>query len=157
MKNIKKTALVTLAAAVVLTTSVAFAAEFKTPADIVSALTGKTAAEVQEERVEGKTYGTIAQESGKLDEFKTQMLEQKKAILDQRVKDGVITQERADQIYNAVKSNSANCEGTGDGVGKKYNAGFGRGQGMGKGGFGRMNNASGTCGGNCGMGRGWSK
>ncbi len=143
MKNIKKTALITLAVAIVLTTGVAFAAEFKTPADIVSALTGKTAADVQKERAEGKTYGTIAKESGKLDEFKTQMLEQKKAGLDQRVKDGVITQERADEIYNAVKSNSINCDGTGNG--------------MGKGGYGKMNNSSGTCGGNYGMGRGWSK
>jgi len=34
----------------------------------------------------GKTYGTIAKDAGKLDEFKAENLEQKKAILGQRVK-----------------------------------------------------------------------
>jgi hypothetical protein len=65
---------------------------------------------------------------------KTQMLEQKKAVLDQRVKDGKLTQEKADEIYNAIKSNQATCDGTGSAqIGKKYGVGFGMGQGAGKG------------------------
>jgi hypothetical protein len=76
----------------------------------------------------------MAKDAGKLEEFKAQMLEQKKAILDQRVKDGKLTQEQADEIYNAIKNNQANCDGTGSAaIGRKYGAGFGLGSGMGNG------------------------
>ncbi len=133
---------------------VAYAADIKTPADITAALTGKSVADVANERAEGKTYGTIAKEAGKLDEFKAQILEQKKAVLDQRVKDGTLTQQQADEIYNQIKTNQATCDGTGNaGIGKKYGAGFGQGKGMGRGmgcGAGMRN---GSCGGaGCGMG-----
>ncbi|NLI93008.1 MAG: DUF2680 domain-containing protein [Peptococcaceae bacterium] len=86
---------------------VVYAADFKTPAEISAALTGKSIAEVNQERSGGKTYGTIAKEAGKLDEFKAQMLEQKKAILDQRVKDGKMTQQQADQILASINTNLA--------------------------------------------------
>ncbi|EGW37223.1 hypothetical protein [Desulfosporosinus sp. OT] len=43
-----------------------------TPAGIVSALTGKPVEQVTAERAAGKSYGTIANEAGKLEEFKTQ-------------------------------------------------------------------------------------
>jgi len=66
-------------------TGTAFAAGTgKTPAEITASLTGKSVEQVISERVAGKTYRTIADEAGKLDEFKAQTLEQKKAILDQR-------------------------------------------------------------------------
>ncbi|MEL7566151.1 MAG: DUF2680 domain-containing protein [Dehalobacterium sp.] len=111
-----------------------FASEIFTPAQIAADLTGKSVAEVTEERAEGKTYGTIASEADKLEEFRSQMLEQKKAILDQRVKDGAMTQEQADQVYNAIKENQALCDGTGNGnAGLGCGAGFGRGNGNGLG------------------------
>ena len=136
MKNIKKL-VVSLAVIGVLSTSVVFAVTAtKTPADIAAGLTGKTVEEVTTERTSGKTYGTIAEEAGKLEEFKTESLQQKKLVLDQRVKDGTLTQAAADEIYNSIVKNQETCDGTGSaGIGKMNGVGFGqgRGQGMGKG------------------------
>ena len=130
----------------------------QTPAEIASRLTGKTVEQVTAERATGITYGTIAKEAGKLDEFKAATLEQKKAILDQRVADGNLTQEQADAIYNRLVTNQATCDGTGSAaIGKSMGAGFGQGQGMGLGkgqGMGQsagQRNGSGARG---GMGRG---
>lgn len=138
MKNMKKLIAVVAVVGVLGTSGAAFAATAKTPAEIAAGLTGKTVEELYKERAAGKTYGTIAKDAGKLDEFKAQMLEQKKAVLDQRVKDGTLTQQQADEIYNAIKNNQAACDGAGNAqLGKKYGAGFGsgagRGQGIGKG------------------------
>lgn len=121
----------------------AYAAELKSPADIVSGLTGKTVEEVSVERASGKTYGTIANEAGKLDSYKQEMLAQKKAMLDQRVKDGNLTQEQANALYSVIEKNQTACEGVGSAqFGKGCGAGFGNGmmngQGQGQGqGFGR--------------------
>ena len=105
----------------------------KTPAEIASELTGKLL-RTSTRSVLQENLRTIAKDAGKLEEFKAQMLEQKKAILDQRVKDGKLTQEQADEIYNAIKNNQANCDGTGSAaIGRKYGAGFGLGSGMGNG------------------------
>lgn len=134
MKNFKKL----IAAASILgmlgAAGTAYAAGIKTPADIAASLTGKTVTELNLERASGKTYGTIAQEAGKLDEFKAQMLEQKKAILDQRVADNQLTQSQADTIYNSIKNNQALCDGTGSAqIGRTYGLGLGMGNGMGLG------------------------
>lgn len=159
MKKIKTLIVSVVAVSILGLTGAAYAAGIKTPADIAAALTGKSIADVTNERAEGKTYGTIAKEAGKLDEFKAQMLEQKKAILDQRVKDGTLTQQQADEIYNSIKTNQATCDGTGNaGIGKKYGVGFGQGKGMGGGsgrgsgrGMGRgAGMGKGDCGGACG-------
>ena len=121
------------------------ASGYKTPAEIVAGLTGRTVDSVTEEKTESdKTYGTIANEAGVLDEFKSQMLEQKKAILEEKVAAGTITQERADAIIEAMEENQANCDGTGSGMG------FGSGacSGMGFGG-GRNGNGQGYGAGGC--------
>jgi len=120
-------------------TGTAFAAVTgKTPAEITAGLTGKTVEQVTAERVTGKTYGTIANEAGKLEEFKAQTLEQKKAILDQRVADGNLTQAQANAIYKSLETNQATCEGTGSAaIGRSAGAGFGMGQGQGMGQKGR--------------------
>lgn len=144
MKNLKKIVMLAAMVGIVGTTGAVYAATAKTPAEIVSGLTGKTVEQLTGERATGKTYGTIANEAGKLDEFKSQMLEQKKAILDERVKAGTLTQTQADEIYNSIKANQENCTGTGNGrAGMKNGAGgcgIGSGRGMGNGagmGFGR--------------------
>lgn len=131
MKNIKKIVL-SLAVVSVLSTGVVFATvATKTPADIAAGLTGKTLEQVAVERASGKTYGTIASEAGKLDEFKTENLKQKKAVLDQRVKDGNLTQAAADEIYNSIVTSQATCDGTGSaGIGKMNGAGVGQGSGQ---------------------------
>ena len=134
MKNIKKFVL-SIAVLSVLSTSVVFGVvATKTPADITAGLTGKTVEEVTKERASGKTYGTIASEAGKLDEFKAQSLEQRKAVLDQRVKDGKLTQAQADEIYKSIVTNQSTCDGTGSiGIGRMNGGGFGQGKGQGMG------------------------
>ena len=105
----------------------------QTPAQITAILAGKTVEQVTAKRATGKTYGTIAKKTGKLDEFKAATLEQKKLILDQRVADGNLTQEQADTIYNRLATNQATCDGTGSAaIGKSMGAGFGRGMGNGQ-------------------------
>lgn len=151
MKNLKKA--VTLVAVVALlgaTSAVTFAASpYNSMADIAAALTGKTVTEVQAEKVEsGKTYGTLAKDAGKLEEFKAEAVVAKKAILTEKVAAGTMTQEKADQISTAIDERMATCDGTATGNdGTRLGAGFGMGQGNGNGqgqGFGQ----------GCGMGNG---
>ncbi len=126
--------------------SIAFAAEFQTPGQIAATLTGKTTAEVSTERAAGKTYGTIADEAGKLEEFQKLMLEQKKTILEQRVKDGVITQAQADAFIQAIEENQGTCDGTGGKqLGRGMGAGFGMGMGQGAGGGRGLGGFGGGC------------
>ena len=147
MKRMTKLVAVVALAGVLGAAGVAYAAA-STPAEIAAGLTGKTVEELSQERANGKTYGTIANEAGKLDEFKQQMLENRKAILDQRVKDGRMTQENADRIYNQIEENMSDCDGTGS-------AGMGRGCGIGKGnGNGNGNGNGARFGGGNGMGCG---
>lgn len=135
----------------------AFAASsYSTPAEAVAGLTGRTVEDVTAERYEtGKTYGTIADDAGKLEEFQTEMLQIKKDILADRVEAGLMTQERADAILAAIEENQATCDGTGSlGNGQRMGAGFGgkygNGQGYGQGqGYGRGMNGYGQCGGFC--------
>jgi hypothetical protein len=105
-----------------------------TPAGIVSALTGKSVGVVTAERAAGATYGTIAQEAGMLEQFKTETLLLKKAMLDQRVAAGTMTQEQADVMYKSLETNQATCDTTGSAkLGQKSGMSFGQGQGMGAG------------------------
>jgi len=103
-----------------------------TPAGIVAGLTGKSVDAVTAERATGKTYGTIAQEAGKLDQFKTENLAQKKVMLDQRVTEGNLTQAQADATYKSIEANQATCDGSGSAKMGQQN-GMGSGQGMGAG------------------------
>jgi hypothetical protein len=65
-------------------------------------------------------------------EFQAQMLERKQAILDERVADGTMTQDEADEIIAAIKENMANCgQDGGSRIGRGMGAGFGGGQGKG--------------------------
>lgn len=135
--KLKKLLAVVTVVGVLGATGIAYAADISSPAAIVSGLTGKSVESVTEERADGKTYGTIAAESDKLDEFKAEMLKQKKAILDQRVSDGTLTQAEADEIYNNMKERMALCDGTGTGAGCGMGAGLGQGScgGLGRGGM----------------------
>lgn len=131
MNSFKRTAALMAAIGLIATGTTVYAATAATPAEIVSSLTGKTVEAVIAERAEGSTYGTIADDAGKLEEFKTQMLEAKKAWLAERVKAGTLTQERADEILKAIESNQATCDGTGGGrIGMGMGAGFGQGAGQ---------------------------
>lgn len=135
MKNFRKLVVAVTVLGAIGTAGVAYATTTATtPAEITSKLTGKTIDEVNKERASDKTYGTMAKEAGKLDEFKVEMLQQKKAVLDERVKEGTITQEQADEIYNSIKNNQASCDGNGSSkIGKKFGIGFGKGNRNGQG------------------------
>ena len=144
MRNLKKVMALVAVVGVVGVAGMAYAVSTNTPADIISGLTGKTVEDVNKERVAGKTYGAIAKEDGKLDEFKGESLKIKKVVLDQKVKYGSITQEKADALYNNIKNNQAVCDGTGNAnIGRNAGIGFGQGKGMGRGqgcGLGACNN-----------------
>ena len=134
MKNLKKIIAVCALTLVVSTAGfTAFAASaYKTPAEAAASLTGKTVSDVITERQEtGKTYGEITSEAGKLEEFKAARLEIMKDNVDTRVTSGTITQEQADEIYNNMKENQANCDGTGC-LSANQNNGRGTGNGFGK-------------------------
>ncbi|MHB1485752.1 MAG: DUF2680 domain-containing protein [Saccharofermentanales bacterium] len=114
----------------------AFAAStYSSPAQAVAGLTGRTEESVIAQKTEsGDTYGTIAKEAGKLEEFKDEMLEIKKDALAERVKAGTMTQEQADLILKNIEENQATCDGTGSArIGQKSGAGFGRMNGQGQG------------------------
>ena len=156
MKNVKRIVAIAVSVCIIGAAGMAYAADIKTPADIAAAVTGKSVTDVNKERATGKTYGTIAKDAGKLEEFQAKMLEQRKTVLDQRVKDGEITQQQADDIYNAIKNNQATCDGTGNAQpGKQYGMGCGNGQGAGRGrGQGMMGHGAGFgngSGAGCGM------
>lgn len=122
--------------------TVAFAADaLQTPAQIVSELTDKPVDEVTEARENGDTYGEQAADAGKLDEFKAERFAQYKLGLDQAVKEGRITQERADQLYADMKLRMEACTGDGAGICGNGGGGFGK-NGQGRGfGMGRQNGA----------------
>ena len=125
----------------------AFAASsYTTPAEAAADLTGKSIEDVIAEKNEtGKSFGAIANDAGKLEEFKKEILSIKKQLLDKKVASGTMTQERANEIYAALEENINNCDGTGASkIGKSMGAGFGsmmRGQGRGQG--------QGICNGSC--------
>lgn len=134
MKNIKKLIASATIIGVLGVGGTAYAAVTESPAESVAGLTGQTVTEVNQQRASGITYGTIAKDAGKLAEFQAQTLEWKKAILDQRVKDGQLTHQQADQIYSAIKANQTTCDGTGSAqIGKTYGLGMGKGTGLGAG------------------------
>ena len=152
MKKIKNVAIVMAVILVIGVTSVtAFAASgYTSPAQIITSLTGKPTESIIADKAEsGSTYGTIANEAGVLDEFKAQMLEQRKANLSERVTAGTMTQERADEIIAAMEENQANCDGSGTGSGMRSGACTGVGTGMGNGGGNRGNGQNGS---GCGTG-----
>lgn len=131
------------------TSLTAFAASaYSSPAEAAAGLTGQTVDSVAAERAEtGKSYGTIAAEAGKLEEFQKEMLEMKKDALAEKVAAGTMTQEEADAILAAVEENQATCDGTGSArVGRNTGAGFGKGNG------GCSGNGQGRMGRGCGNG-----
>ncbi len=128
----------TMALLVGATSITAFAASnYNTPAEAVAGLTGRTVESLIAERSEmGQTYGAIANAAGKLQEFKTEILQVKTNVLTSKVETGTMTQEQADEIIAVLEANMENCNGSGSArIGQALNAGFGKtnGNGLGKG------------------------
>ena len=109
------------------------AAAYKTPAEAVSGLTGKTLDEVTAERKSGKSYGSIASEAGKLNEFQQAVYDIHEDRLSEAVADGTLTREQADAQLAAIRERQAACDGNGSGnsTGTGCGAGGCNGTGMG--------------------------
>ncbi len=133
-KTAKKVMAVAIAVgAIAVISGAAFAATYRSPAEAAAGLTGKTVDEVVAERAEtGKTYGQIADEAGKLEEFKEEKLAIRKEVLDERVAAGTLTQEEADAILARTQERMEACDGTCT-PGSGENGGFGFRQGNGDG------------------------
>lgn len=112
MKNWKKIVTMGLLSLSIATT--ALASGYSNPAEIVAGLTGRSVESVVDERYEtGKSFGAIANEAGKLDEFKQEMLDLRKEELAQKVQDGRMSQEQADRIIANIQERQAYCDGEG--------------------------------------------
>lgn len=116
MKSIKKIIIMgVVIATITITSATVFAGNsYNTKAEAVSGLTGKTVAEIMQECTEtGKTYGLIAAEAGKLEEFKAANLQIKKERIKKQVESGTLTEEKGKEIINNIEKNQEACDGTG--------------------------------------------
>lgn len=116
--------------------------------DVVAELTGLSAEEVQAERAAGKSAAAIAEANGSsAEEVVSTALETRKALLDEKVADGTITQEQADLMYDRMTERVTERVST-DESGRPSWAGQGGGMGGGRGGQGGGMGGQGACG-NC--------
>lgn len=133
------------------------------PIGILGGLTKKGNEDLAQIRYEsGKTYGQIAYEEGEdvWEEFRDEILQTKKAILKERVTEGNLTQEEADEILKNIDDMQEYCLENGGGFGMMRNRSsngnsFGMGNRSGNGnGFGN-GKGMGLGGGRCGRGSFW--
>jgi len=115
------------------TAAFAAAADYKTPAEIVAGMTGKTVDEATADRQAGTSYGAQAQEADKLDEFQAERLALYGQYLDQAVLDGKLTQAEADKLLEEMTLRMESCDGTGAGLNAERGNGAGMGMGRGAG------------------------
>ena len=109
--------------------AVVFADSFESPADIFSRLKGITKDEAYELKG-NKTFGDLAKENGVYDDFHKAYLESKKSVIEEKIRNGELTREQADEVLKALEE----CDGTSQKLlGQKYNLRFGQGQGLGQG------------------------
>lgn len=103
-------------------------------AEKLAELTGKSVSEITSERYDNdKTYGEIANENGVLEEFKAYNYEHKKSIVEEKVNNGLLTEEEAKDILKQIEERQANCDGTGNENHNGLGLGNGHGQGSGQG------------------------
>lgn len=136
----KKKIIITLVVMTLLMTITALAVTIKSPSGILSEITGIAEEQLQEQRQNGAKYGQIAEENGVAEEFKQSMLENKFAIIDERVAQGKLTQEEAEEFKNTLNERMESCTGEcteNEKLGQQYNMRFGasmnNGQGLKKG------------------------
>lgn len=128
----------------------ALAASGNRPAGNAAALTNRTAECVAGECQENGTGDcTNGNGAGASEEFKSAMLERRKAVLDAQVAAGKITQEQADKILADMQANMDACDGTGNATqGQRYGACsgscFGTDSGSGSNGQGGQRGGNGT-------------
>lgn len=102
---------------------VVLADSFDTPGEVFADLKGITLEEAYNLRGSDKTFGELAKGEEFYEEFLKANLESKKAIIEQKVNEGLITTEQAQELLTLLES----CDGTGQKqLGKKYGIGFGK-------------------------------
>jgi hypothetical protein len=112
--------------------------------DVLADLTGLSTTDIQAKRAAGESIADIAKAQGvDPDDVVAKALEARKAVLDQKVADGTITQEQADAAYAQMKERLTERVTT-TATGRPSWAGQGRGCGRGAG---RGGNGAGLCGG----------
>jgi len=105
----KKSVLILAVAVMVFgTMSVAFADASWGPLAILEDLSGKDSAEIYAMREEGETLGDVAKDLGVYDDFSAAALAQKKAMIEEMLEAGEISEEEADRLLTAFES----CDGT---------------------------------------------
>ena len=115
MKNKKillMTAIVTVLVLGLATVSFA-ATDWKTPAEVLAGLTGKSVETVQEARQAGQSYGAQAAELDKLEAFREERLAQMETRLQEAVEDGQLTAEEAKQRLETMQERAETCDGSG--------------------------------------------
>lgn len=128
--------------------------QFDAKAEAIAKLTNKTVETIIEQKINlDMTFGEIAKENGVLDQFKKANLEQKEAILNEKVEQGILTKEQAENILNKIKENQATCDGSGSNS-QNLGLGLGLGNGNGSGNGSGRGNGSGNGAGNGGQGKG---
>ncbi|MCF8019183.1 MAG: hypothetical protein K9L62_07190 [Vallitaleaceae bacterium] len=134
MKKSRKLVVSMSALVLVAATSIGvYAAENMSPAQSLSELTGMSVEELYEAKGD-QTFGVLAQELEVEDAFRTDMVANKLAIIEERVAQGTITREAADEMIAVILENQENCDGTGLNQGDlRLGLGFGQGNGMGTG------------------------
>lgn len=107
-------------------------------AEKIAELTGKPVSEIISERHDkDKTYGEIANENGVSEQFRTYNYEHKKSVVQEKIKNGTLTEEEGKKIIEQIEERHANCDGTGNcnhdgmglGDGYEHNHGEGHNQG----------------------------
>ena len=123
MKNFKKFAIMIAVVFSLATVSVSvFAKGSDDVAASLAKVTNKTVEEVEALKNENNnSYGEIAKEAGKLEEFKLERTKLFKERLQEKVADEKITQDQADEILEKRSQNMESCDGSGTGEGLKLN------------------------------------
>ena len=124
MKKIKNIALALGVTTLVASAGIGvYAAEISSPAEILSRITGTSVEKLYESKGSMR-FGELAEQEGIADEFRQEMLANKKAMLDKKVSEGTLTQEQADEMYKNMVENQGTCDGAGIHRGEK-NLGLG--------------------------------
>lgn len=114
MRNIKKMAIMAVMVLSLVTVSVSvFAKGNSSPAETVAGVTNKTTEAVEAEKAAGKSYGQIAIDADKLEEFKLERAKVRKDNLADKVAEGKITQAEADEFSAKIEARQADCDGSG--------------------------------------------
>ena len=101
------------------------AAKYDSPQEALAGMTGKTTEQIVEKKaMENKSYGAIAAEEGKLEEFKVEIMERKREVIQERVAEGILEQEDADAILERIQERQETCIGEGN-VGEGMMKGLG--------------------------------